>query len=366
MAKSYVIIGAGNGGQSLAGDMVLRGVTPKAIYDINETTIASIRERGGIKMSGPVVEGFAPISGATTSLEEAVRSGDVFLVCVTSNIYNLFAKQVAPFVKPDQTFLLIPGYVGSSIMFAKALQESGVKELPLIGETISFPYATRLIEPAHAGIKARKLVLPMAAFPAARNQELLDSIKPAIFEAALGQDSLSIGCNNVNPTTHIVPYLMNMDKVETPRPSDFDFHAWGSETVQRIKHQLDEERCQVMKALGLEVITYDGFNELCYNGKHYVPIPQKEASGLPSTAKQAPDRYIDEDVPMGIVPIAEFARLLGMEVPVIDTMIRLANIVRRRDFYAEGASMQKMGLAGMDAKEIIDYVMTGKTAARRE
>ncbi len=364
MAKSYVIIGAGNGGQSLAGDMVLRGVAPKAIYDINEATIASIRQQGGIKMSGPVVEGFAPVSGATANLEEAVGSGDVFLVCVTSNIYNLFAKQVAPFVRPNHTFLLIPGYVGSSIMFAKTLRENGVKELPLIGETISFPYATRLIEPAHAGIKARKAVLPMAAFPAVRNQELLDIIKPAIFEAALGQDALSIGCNNVNPTTHIVPYLMNMDKVEMPRPEDFDFHAWGSETVQRIKYQLDEERCQVMRKLGLEVVTYDGFNELCYKGKHYVPIPQKEASGLPSTAKQAPDRYIDEDVPMGIVPIAEFARLLGMEVPVIDTMIRLANIVRNRDFYAAGTSMQKMGLAGMDVKEIMDYVMTGKTAAK--
>ena len=35
MEYKYVIIGAGNGGQSLAGDMVLRGTKVSAIYDKN-------------------------------------------------------------------------------------------------------------------------------------------------------------------------------------------------------------------------------------------------------------------------------------------------------------------------------------------
>lgn len=358
--KKYVIIGAGNGGQSLAGDMSLRGIKPAAIYDINAPGIDAIRKKGGIQMSGPVVNGFAQIDLATTNLKEAVDVGDVFFICITSNAYRTFAREVASYVKPGQTFLLIPGYVGSSMIFAKALRENGVIEMPLIGETISFPYATRLIEPAHAGIKARKYALPIAAFPAERNEELLDIVKPAIFEAVLGRDSLSVGFNNVNPATHIVPYLLNIDKVEKQRPEDFDFHAWGTETVQRIKQQLDEERCEVMDAMGLEVITYNEFMDLCYKGKNYTPLPQNESTGLPTTSKQVPDRYIDEDVPMGIVPMARFAKLTGTRVPVINTMIELASIVRQKDFKAFGITLDDMGLEGMEMKEILQYVRQGR------
>ena len=365
MNKRYVIIGAGNGGQSLAGDMVLRNAPLSAIYDIDDTAIKSIKKRGGIEMSGPVVEGFAEIALATSNLEEAIAAGDVFFVCVTAQAYAKFARQAAPFVKKNHTYLLIPGYAGSSLMFSKVLEDNGVKELPLIGETASFPYATRLIEPAHAGIKARKAVLHIAAYPASRNQELFEIVKPAIFEAVLGQDSLSVGCNNVNPASHVVPYLMNMDKVEMPRPEDFNFHAWGSKTVRKIKLRLDEERCTIMKAIGLEAITYKEFMQMSYKGEGYKPIPQK-TSDLPPSAGQVPDRFIDEDIPMGVVPIVDFGRLMGIPTPVSDVMIKLAGLVRDRDFAAEGTTLEKMGLAGLSTSEILEKLKTGKTPVKGE
>ena len=73
MEYKYVIIGAGNGGQSLAGDMVLRGTKVSAIYDKNPAPIRDIQAAGGIKMSGPVVQGFAPIDHPTESLEDAMQ-----------------------------------------------------------------------------------------------------------------------------------------------------------------------------------------------------------------------------------------------------------------------------------------------------
>ena len=46
MEYKYVIIGAGNGGQSLAGDMVLRGTKVSAIYDKNPAPIRDIQAAG--------------------------------------------------------------------------------------------------------------------------------------------------------------------------------------------------------------------------------------------------------------------------------------------------------------------------------
>ena len=276
-----------------------------------------------------------------------------FLVAITSNFHRTLASEMAPYVKPEHTIVLLPGYVGSSITFANTLKECGVKELPLIGESLSFPYATRLIGPAHAGIKARKYALPVAAFPASRNKEFINIVQKAIPEAILSEDTLTVGLNNPNPTTHVAFYLFNIGKVESNEAKDADFHSWGTPSVIRIQYAMDNERMEIMKALGLKPISYDEFHEICYKGKHFQPIPQ--SSDLPANATQVPDRFIDEDIPMGLVPMQALARKLGVSTPTIDTLILMGNLVRNKDFTKEGTSLDMMGIANMNAKEIVAY-----------
>jgi opine dehydrogenase len=334
--------------------MVLRGIKVSAIYDKNAEAISTIKENGGIKMSGPVVQGFAPIEYATNNLEVAMNIGDAFLVCITSNIHEVLASEVAPYVKPEHTFVLLPGYVGSSIIFSNTLKKCGVKKLPLIGEAVSFPYATRLIEPAHAGIKSRKDALPVAALPANRNEEFIKIVKEAIPEAILSLDTLSVGFNNVNPATHVVFYLFNLGKVEAPEDKSPDFHSWGTPTVVRIQYDMDAERLAVMNAMKLETISYDEFHRICYHNRHYKPIPQAE--GLPKNTSQVPDRFIDEDIPMGLVPMSDFGKKLGVPTPTIDVLIQMANLVRKKNFVIEGTTLEKMGISNMSVDEILDFV----------
>lgn len=256
MEYKYVIIGAGNGGQSLAGDMVLHGTKVAAIYDKNPAPIRDIKESGGIKMSGPVMQGFAPIEHPTEGLEDAMQQGNVFLVTIVANFHPQLAREMAPYIRETDTVILIPGNAGSSLIFRKTLAECGVKKMPLIGETISMPYATRLLGKAHAGIKAKKLALPCAALPASRNEEFLAALKPAIPEATLWTDSLSIGMSNGNPCGHVPYYLMNIGKVEAPTPADVNFHAWNTPTTDRISDLYDEERMTVMRAIGLNPLSH--------------------------------------------------------------------------------------------------------------
>lgn len=354
MDKKFVIIGAGNGGQSLAGDMSIRGVGVEAIYDKNENAIREIAENSGIKMSGPVVQGFGHVKCATTNLEEAMSAGDVFLVAITSNFHRVLASEMAPYIKPEHTVVLLPGYVGSSISFANTLKECGVEEIPLIGESLSFPYATRLLGPAHAGIKARKHALPAAAFPAKRNDEFIEILQQAIPEAILSENSLEIGLNNSNPTTHIAFYLFNMGKVESPDVKDADFHSWGTPNVVRIQYAMDNERMEILKALGFKPISYDEFHDICYKGEHYKPI--KQSNEVESNACQVPNRFIDEDVPMGLIPMQALAKKLGVPTPTIDTLILMANLVRNKDFSKEGTSLKVMGIDEMSKEEIIAFI----------
>lgn len=350
MQHKYVIIGAGNGGQSLAGDMVIRGVSVAAIYDKNPAPIQDIHEAGGIKMSGPVVQGFAPISHPTDSLEDAMQQGNVFLVTIVGNFHPVLAKEMAPYVREDDIILLIPGNAGSSLIFRKALADAGVKKMPLIGEALSMPYATRLLGPAHAGIKARKLNLPIAALPASRNDELIEAIHPAIPEVSLWSDSLSVGMNNINPGGHVPYYLYNIGKVESPSALDADFHAWNTPTTDRIRELYDGERISVMKAVGLKPLSYEDASILCYNGEHYVPIKQDKI--VSSNAVQVPDRFIDEDVPLNMILVEEMGKELGISTPVTTLLIDTANLVRGRDFRSTGTKMNKLGITSIDADTI--------------
>ena len=191
--KRFGVIGAGNGGQSMAGDLVLRNVNFSGIYDCNPQPILSIKNQGGIKMSGPVISGFAPIALATTDIEEIVGSSDVLLVAVPATAHETLAEQIAPHLKAEQIVTLFPGYVGGSIMFSKVLEKYPNTKRVLLAEAISMPYATRLIEPAHAGVKARKKVLPVAAFPGIITPEVVNVLKEASGNCCMG--GLVIDCS---------------------------------------------------------------------------------------------------------------------------------------------------------------------------
>ena len=350
MEYKYVIIGAGNGGQSLAGDMVLHGTKVAAIYDKNPAPIREIKESGGIKMSGPVMQGFAPIKHPTEGLEDAMQQGNVFLVTIVANFHPQLAREMAPYIRETDTVILIPGNAGSSLIFRKTLAECGVKKMPLIGETISMPYATRLLGKAHAGIKAKKLALPCAALPASRNEEFLAALKPAIPEATLWTDSLSIGMSNGNPCGHVPYYLMNIGKVEAPTPADVNFHAWNTPTTDRISDLYDEERMTVMRAIGLNPLSHHEVLKICYANKHYDPIKQQE--DRPENAVQVPDRFIDEDVPLNMVLVSEIGHKLGIPTPVADLLIDLSNLVREKDFRAIGTKTETLGIQSLDKESI--------------
>lgn len=66
--------------------------------------------------------------------------------------------------------------------------------------------------------------------------------------------------------------------------------------------------------------------------------------------------------PCSLVPISSIATRLGIETPGIDTIIKLANIMTGRDFLREGRTVEKLGLAGMTASQILEFAQTGEPA----
>jgi opine dehydrogenase len=74
-----------------------------------------------------------------------------------------------------------------------------------------------------------------------------------------------------------------------------------------------------------------------------------QATGTPNSWTH---KYIAEDVPVGLMPMSALGRTAGVPTPAIDSVIHLATILAGSDFAATTRSLDRMGLAGMDAAQI--------------
>jgi opine dehydrogenase len=70
-------------------------------------------------------------------------------------------------------------------------------------------------------------------------------------------------------------------------------------------------------------------------------------------------RYIFEDVPMSLVPIASLGQRFGVSVRGMDSIIRLACIVHRTDYWRRGRTVDKLGIGDLSVSELTRYVEEG-------
>jgi opine dehydrogenase len=69
------------------------------------------------------------------------------------------------------------------------------------------------------------------------------------------------------------------------------------------------------------------------------------------------NRYMFEDIPMGLVPMISFGDALGVPMPVSKLIVELANIIMKKNYWEEGRNVEKLGLKGLSAEEMIASVL---------
>ena len=89
----------------------------------------------------------------------------------------------------------------------------------------------------------------------------------------------------------------------------FDWHDWVTPEIKRVQSALDNERQLVTQALGVRFFSREEIGRGChYAGESWKIIqPQGE---IPDSAQTVPLRFVTEDVPMGLVPIASLGQML--------------------------------------------------------
>ena len=123
--------------------------------------------------------------------------------------------------------------------------------------------------------------------------------------------------------------------------------------------KIDGERIGVAKALGVHTITTVQWLQDVYGVTEenlYSAIQDNKVYSGIKAASSLDTRYISEDVPMSLVPLAHLGKLARVETPTIDAIIELASVIHKTDYRLEGRTLEKMGLDHCPIAELGNFV----------
>lgn len=354
----YCVVGAGNGGLSMAGHLGIMGFEVR-MYNRTEAKLAAIRWHGGIEVEG-AVEGFGPVSLATSDMAEAIRGADVIMVDTPSTAHRDLATAMAGFLEDGQIVVLNPGRTGGALEFRATLQGNGIKSYPVIAEAQTFIYAARALSRNRGHIYRIKNGVPLAALPSYWTPDVLGVLDAAFPQFIAGSNVLATSMENIGAIFHPALTILNAGWIEATG-GDFDYYLQGiTPSVAIILQRMDDERLAVCKALGVRSVSAREWLYLSYDsagGSLYEAIQHTESYRGIKAPPSIAHRYIFEDVPMSLVPIASLGSMLGVATPSIDMIIELGSILHGRDFRTEGRTAERLGLAGLSVKEIQSLVL---------
>ena len=363
MTKKYAVIGAGHGGKAMAAHLALMGFTVN-LFNRTPDHVEIIKKRGGIELEsaegGP--HGFGELALVTSNIAEAIKKVEVIMVVLPSSAHADIAKAIAPHLKSGQIVILHPGRTCGALEFAKVIRENGCKTDVTVAEAETFIYASRSDGPAQARIFRIKEAVPLAALPAKRTQLVLDAICEAYPQFIDGVDVLNTGMNNMGAIFHPALTLLNMGWIEATH-GDYQFYIDGvTPSVARVLEVLDRERVTVASSLGIRARTSLEWLKLAYNTNgvdlHEAIHNQPGYYGIkaPATLNH---RYIFEDVPMSLVPIASLGMRYGVSVRGMESMIRIASFIHHTDYWRRGRTVEKLGLEQWSVSELTRFVQDG-------
>lgn len=364
----YTVIGAGNGGKAMAAHLAIKGFDV-TLYNRTPENIEAIKARGGITLEsqnpgGP--SGFGKIAHITSDIRDAVEGSDVIMVVIPANGHGDIAKSAAPYLKEGQVVVLNPGRTLGAIEFRKILDKEGCSKGVIVAESQTFIYASRSDGPAQALIFRVKDAVPLAALPATKTRIVLNILNSAYPQFINGGHVIQTGLDNIGAIFHPTISIFNIGRIEGTH-GEFQFYLDGvTPTVAKFMEVLDRERVTVASSVGIRAITAREWLKAAYNseGKDLYEAIHNQSGyrgiNAPSTLFH---RYLTEDIPMSLVPIASLGKRYGVSVRGMESIIRLACIAHRTDYWRRGRTLKKLGIENLSVGELTRYV-TGKSLHR--
>lgn len=358
---SVCVAGAGNGGLAMAGHLALIGCRVN-LFNRSQERLSAVKLSGGIQVTGEV-NGFAKLNLITNDPAQALSNVGLVMIVIPATGHQEMARLLGPHLKDGQIVLLNPGRTGGALEFAEALRRLKIPNYYFLGEAETLIYACRIINPGQVRIFGIKNAVPLATFPAYHISDVLATFKKVLPQFVAGDNVLKTSLSNIGAIFHPALTVLNVAWIEQRRGNFEYYHEGASPSLAKVLEHLDAERVKVAEALGIRVLTAREWLYQAYGvaGDNLYGAMQANKGYRGIMAPNTLDhRYITEDVPTSLVPIASLGEQYGVPVPTIKTIIHLASILHNCDYMTEGRTVEKLGVSGLSVKQIRRLVEEGR------
>jgi opine dehydrogenase len=350
------IIGAGNGGQAMAGHLALMGHSI-ILYNRNIEKIGRIQENKGIYLTG-VIEGFGPINKTTDKLSEAISESEIIMIVTTADAHAQIAHEIIPYLQNEQIIVLNPGRTGGALEMRKIFNDEGLSRKVYIAECQSLVYACRQEIPGTVRIIGVKDRVYYATFPN-RDIALICGKLESIYKCFIPVENILVtSLENIGAIFHPTIVIFNASRIE--RSEEFYFYNDITPAVCSILENVDKERLMIGEAFGLKLLSaeewisyaYKGIagkdllSKMMYNPAYYKILGPKKLNS----------RMLLEDIPTGIFPMIELGKLAELELPLMNAILNLAEGLLGINLRLKGRNLERLGLNGLTKSQIINLV----------
>lgn len=336
MSEKVTILGAGHQGLAMAAHLSAHGVLCN-LWNRTESHIRDVLDTQTIICHG-ILEKEVPIYKVSTNIQDVLSK--TIMVTTPSSAHRDIASLVAPYVDETYTIILNPGRTFGAIDFYCALKQAGCQSMPQIAETQTIVYTCRRDGQNSVRLYALKSGVPIAAIDPTQLTQIIRKIPQCIRQYFVPVSScLLTSMSNVGMILHCAPVLMNVGWIEAEH-TNFEYYYDGiSYSIASLLERLDKERVSVAKAMGCEVETVVEWLQRTYHttGSNLYEHLQSNQYYRGITAPQSiHHRYLEEDVPNGLVPLEDAGKMFNIATPIATTLISLANQLLEVDFRKTG------------------------------
>lgn len=358
------MIGCGPGSMTMAVELGLKGyeirICDMPLFDKN---LRDIQKQGGIKVLGKI-NGFYKPEIVTTRIEEAIKGVDVIFINARAFGHHEIVKNMLPYLESGQMVISWTPYF-FCLRFYDMVKKEGPKDV-ILAEGHILPYFTKIIAPATVEVYNVKKYLKIAAMPSKETSKVLSTIKHMFPACEMATNVLETSLDNFNFTAHVPQSLLNVGWWEQTN-GDVEFYSsLVTPKVCDVMEAIDNERITVGKALGLKLTPHLIANNLAYGieanslyesfrrlTSHHTYRPKMSSNEFASRGA------LGEDLLYCFVPLSSIGDQLNMDTPIVDSLVNLACVILQRDYWTEGLTMEKIGLANMNVSQMINYVTNG-------
>lgn len=351
------VVGCGNVGLIHAAKMYEKGLKVgllKSSYSIHDNYFDLIVEEKGYNVVDATNDDNAfwvEPEFITRDVEKAVNFADIIFVATTTLQHESIAEKIAPFVKDGQTIVLVPGYMGS-LIFKKYINKDVI-----YSEWETSAYNGRITNDEFVRISFYNPRNAISVLPVNKSEETLAKLS-LLFDNTkyLRQNILESALHNPNMIVHTIGVLFSASRIEYSEGEFWMYKEAFTESVIRVINEFDKQKNKVLNSFGCQPLNY--FDAAKWRNEEDLTLDSMLVfKTFAEVSNKGPsslfNRYIYEDVPMGLALFSSLGKIAGVDTSISDSIITLSSALLGVDLEKNSRTIQYL----TDNKSVnIEYV----------